>query len=458
MDSRKATIVVDLGFGDSGKGTTVDYLSRIENVSAVVRFNGGGQAAHNVLTPDGRHHTFSQFGSGSFVPNVRTHLSRFVLIDPISMGNEAEHLKQIGCGDPFTRLSVDSLALSVTPFQKAGNRLREFLRGEKRHGSCGQGIGETMADSIAFPDTVVYAADLRDPKMLLQKLKRLQELKREELKEEVISLSSGHNLKSELDLLNNPRSPEEIAENFREIARRFVIVSGGYLKKLASNGSLVFEGSQGVLIDEWHGFHPYTTWSTTTFKNALTLLGEIDYADPVEKLGILRAYFTRHGPGPFPTEDQSLSDPLPEPHNETGVWQGAFRVGWFDMVLARYALAVCGGADALAITHLDSFSAVDRRQVCVAYDVKEQKQTHKQISRLEPKTTLTDISYQEGLRKLVSNCTPIYEGASADNEEYVRLIERSLGVPVTIRSEGPTAMHKRVFLKDGLCTVRNKRP
>ena len=82
MLGRKATIVIDLGFGDSGKGTIVDYLARTSRVSAVVRFNGGAQAAHNVYTTDGRRHTFAQFGSGMFVPGVKTHLSRYVLLDP----------------------------------------------------------------------------------------------------------------------------------------------------------------------------------------------------------------------------------------------------------------------------------------------------------------------------------------------------------------------------------------
>src|SRR3989344_5023895 len=116
MQSNRATIVTDLGFGDAGKGTIVDFLARQGRVSAVVRYNGGAQAAHNVVTPDGRHHTFSQFGSGTFVPGVRTHLTRFVLVDPFALGSELQNLYSMGVKTASSRLTVDENALVVTPF------------------------------------------------------------------------------------------------------------------------------------------------------------------------------------------------------------------------------------------------------------------------------------------------------------------------------------------------------
>ena len=132
-----AIAVVDLGFGDSGKGTITDYLTRAHQAHTVIRFNGGAQAAHNVITPDGRHHTFAQFGSGTFSAGVRTYLSRFVVIEPYAMVNEEAHLRQRGVTDAFDRLLVDRDALVISPFQSAANRLRELARGADRHGSCG---------------------------------------------------------------------------------------------------------------------------------------------------------------------------------------------------------------------------------------------------------------------------------------------------------------------------------
>src|SRR4051812_48029015 len=114
MSRSSAIIVVGLGFGDEGKGATVDYLARRHDAGLVVRFNGGPQCAHNVITPDGRHHTFAQFGSATFLPNVRTHLSRYALINPLNMLREEEHLREVGIDDAFDRLTVDEGCIVIT--------------------------------------------------------------------------------------------------------------------------------------------------------------------------------------------------------------------------------------------------------------------------------------------------------------------------------------------------------
>ncbi|MGE3913811.1 MAG: adenylosuccinate synthetase, partial [Chloroflexota bacterium] len=120
---RKAYILVGLGFGDEGKGAWTDYLARTEPVHTVVRFNGGAQAGHNVVTPDGRHHTFAQFGSGTLVRGVNTHLSRYMLVNPLAMLKEDEALQALGVTDALRRTSIDRRALLTTPIQVAANRL-----------------------------------------------------------------------------------------------------------------------------------------------------------------------------------------------------------------------------------------------------------------------------------------------------------------------------------------------
>ena len=166
-------IVCGLGFGDEGKGSVVDFLCspRLPSPArTVIRFNGGAQAAHNVLTADGRHHTFAQFGSGSFTPGVRTHLSRFVLVDPLALAAEAAHLASAGVPDALDRLTVERDALLVTPYHQAANQTREAARGRDRHGSCGMGIGETVRYALAWPGDAPRVADCAAPRKLARTL------------------------------------------------------------------------------------------------------------------------------------------------------------------------------------------------------------------------------------------------------------------------------------------------
>lgn len=166
--------VVDLGYGDAGKGTVVDWLCATRPVHTVVRFNGGAQAAHNVVLRDGRHHTFAQFGAGTFHPGVGTHLSRHVVVDPLALAAEADHLATVGVRDALDRLTVDGDALLATPYHRAANRAREIARGADRHGSCGLGVGEAVAYGLAHPDDAPRVADCHHPALLRRRLAALR--------------------------------------------------------------------------------------------------------------------------------------------------------------------------------------------------------------------------------------------------------------------------------------------
>ncbi|MBO0814637.1 MAG: adenylosuccinate synthetase, partial [Actinobacteria bacterium] len=171
-------IVVDLGYGDAGKGTVVDWLCSRDGsrpVHTVVRFNGGAQAAHTVVTRDGRCHAFAQVGSGTFTHGVRTHLSRFVLVDPLALAAEAAHLARIGVPGALDLLTVDRDALLATPYHQAANRAREIARGQRRHGSCGMGIGETASYALAHPRDAPRVGDCAAPRVLARKLAALRD-------------------------------------------------------------------------------------------------------------------------------------------------------------------------------------------------------------------------------------------------------------------------------------------
>src|SRR5262249_33586331 len=150
-------------------------------------FNGGAQAAHNVTAPDGRHHTFAQLGAGTFTPGVRTHLSRFMLVDPLALAAEAAHLASSGVTDALGRLTVDRDALVTTPYHRIANQARERARGARRHGSCGMGVGETARYALDFPADPPRVGDCAAPGTLARKL----ELQRERLLDEFGSESAA---------------------------------------------------------------------------------------------------------------------------------------------------------------------------------------------------------------------------------------------------------------------------
>jgi adenylosuccinate synthase len=429
MMATDALIVIDLAFGDCGKGTIIDYLARTTGARAVVRFNGGPQAGHNVVTPDGKHHCFSQFASGTFVSGVKTILSRFMLIEPYALLNEAAHLRELGVGDVWDRIKIDSRCLIITPAHEAANRLREKSRGKLAHGTCGRGIGEIMTDAESHPRLLLRASELADRTTVARKLTKISQLKHAQLSQ-VMPESDDVNWQT----LSDPRWIETAVEKYTAVAERTEIMTEQSEKsELRAAGVLLFEGAQGVLLDENFGFHPHTTWSVTTTANADHLLDECGFTGSRRRIGVLRSYFTRHGPGPLPTEDPALRALLPEPHNIDIVAQGAFRVGIFDCVLARYAIRVAP-VDELAMTHLDRVQKLPPR-ICVAY--RSDNAADAYLTDL-PGKKAEDFQQREKLTHRLSKCEAVYEKLPAnDRSQLISRIELELGVKVRIRSDGP---------------------
>ncbi|MEV6769015.1 adenylosuccinate synthetase [Nocardia sp. NPDC051030] len=407
-------IVVDLGFGDAGKGATVDWLCSPEaglDVAAVVRFNGGAQAAHNVVA-GGRHHTFRQFGSGTF-SRVPTLLSRHMLVEPIALATEARALARLGIADSLSLLYVDERALLTTPIHGAANRCREDTRGASRHGSCGIGIGETA--SYALSHDAPRVADCRRPDALRRKLIALEEHYRP-------LLAGGAHRFDPID---------DLIDVYTEFARAVRILPGDQLTGFADNGRLVFEGAQGALLDEWRGLHPYTTWSTVEPRNARAMLARIGADGYV--LGVTRSYMTRHGAGPFPTEDPALS--IPERHNGTGPYQGGFRIGHLDPILLRYAIDACDGIDGLAVNHLD---AVGDIRTATGYLTEGGY-----VDRLD-RGDWQDLDHQQRLTDLLEAATPALTALPADVPGY---LEAELGVPVLLTADGPDRADRTIRIR-----------
>ena len=437
---QQVLLTVDLGFGDAGKGSIVDFLTRVYAAHTVVRYNGGAQAGHRVVTAGlaPQEHIFAQFGSGTLA-GAATHLSRFMLLDPLAMVEEEKHLRMLGVIDAFQRTTIDAQAVVITPFQRAINRLKELARGDQRHGSCGMGIGETVADQLEHGERVVLAGDLAKPDVLRSKLSFLRSIN---LAKVPIALPDNEQVAQEMDVFVDAGWVDWLVDRYGDLARQMQIVPGDFLNSLLRKpGSVVFESAQGVLLDEWLGFHPYTTWSTTTLQNADRLLSDAGYRGRVARIGLTRGYATRHGPGPFVSEDAALTSALPDPSNGFGAWQRGFRVGWLDLVLLRYALEVVGRLDYLAVTCLDRLAELEELKICCAYQSDSGR-----IKRLVPSSIPQALDYQEKLTRTLARCRPLFEQVS-DVESMLSRVASELGVPVGLISEGPTAAEKRFLLQ-----------
>ena len=416
-------IVVGLGYGDEGKGTTVDWLVRHYAAHTVVRFNGGAQAGHNVVLPDGRHHCFAQFGAGTFA-GARTHLSKYMLVNPIAAYSEASVLEDKGIADlALTQLSCHEDAIVTTPFHVSMNRLRELARGDARHGSCGMGIGETVDGSHRDPQSTIRIRDLRDARALRRKLKRQQEIMvREQLELPISSEDLGRSADYRVIVAHD--TVERTEAIFQIFSDRISIVDDDWVRALLEQPGVVFEGAQGVLLDETFGFAPHNTWSTCTFTNAMALLAGLD-VQPL-RLGVTRSFHTRHGAGPFVTERKD-APPLERDHNQPSKWQGNFRHGSLDLVALRYAVECVGGIEGLVMTWLDRFVYGD--SYCTEYQIDFNRVDR--ISQIEGDRT--DVLFRARPR------CDLYCG---DGPQFFESIASALHAEPALMSFGPTYRDK----------------
>jgi len=380
---KQPIIVLGLSYGDEAKGSTVDYLSwAIPDAAAVVRWSGGANAAHNVRHGD-RHHTFRQFGSGTFL-GLPTFLDEQVVVNLEALMGEAVELESKGIHDPLSLITVNGNARITTPIHVALNRAREILRGNARHGSTGLGIGETIVQSYADQHSVeegefVGNFEISGPTfggegfLSAGKLLGAAEANRPAQIEAILEhqaayaqelIDAAKNFMPSLESELNYGSIPEIAEELLSIASSIEILKdaefNAKLLRTMELGTVIFEGSQGLLLDESWGFHPHTTWSQIVPSGVLEWLYEEGHTPYV--LGLLRSYTTRHGAGPFPSHEVAplAEDDLPADDNSWGRWQGDFRTSSLDLPLLGYARTVLDRSgiqlDGFSVSHLDVFS------------------------------------------------------------------------------------------------------
>ncbi len=403
-----AYIVCGLGYGDEGKGSMVDFLAREYEAKLVVRFNGGPQAAHNVVLSDGRHHEFHSLGAGSFIPGVRTHLTPHVMIEPYAIANEA--LAFDPTGEIMVRLSVSPICPVITPFHWLLNRMRERMRGEARHGSCGYGVGEVRWFKLqGWPGLMAH--EMLDYTRAVEKLSAIK----------AVALSEAQGGAPGDRALILAEDPKTIAADYERFVKKLRFATHNEVKQQMEKCVTIFEGAQGVLLDEDYGFAPYNTWSKTTPLNARSFIGD---AVPTTVVGVTRTYLTRHGPGPLVTEDSASAFLSVAEHNRENEWQGKLRAGWFDLPMFKYALARAGRVDTLALTHCDFSPDV------FTYAREYRAKDNRIIKDLVPQPTAAELSgyFPEYITML--------------NYEPAEAVQIVTGVKVGYVSTGPTERDK----------------
>jgi adenylosuccinate synthase len=339
--------------------------------------------------------------------------------------------------DALERMTVSPEALVTTPFHQAAGRLRELARGADRHGSCGVGLGEVMRDALESEDDAVRVGHLARTASLRARLERVQERVRAGIaaSRDAARTWGGEAAAGELRVLDDGAVVEAWIDAIQRFVATVKVAPDASLRGALEEGPLVFEGAQGVLLDESHGFHPYTTWSNCTFDNAEQLWRELRVDEPLGRLGVIRPYAHRHGPGPLPTESSELAEALVEPHNGKHPWQGPFRVGWPDLVLARYAGAACRGVDGIAVTHLDSLLARPRWRAAIAYDDGATDWRAGTQGDLDGRAIRTSA-----LARVKPTYAEIVEPSPGARARWIEAaLSEAFGAPLVLASCGPTA-------------------
>ncbi|WP_019812540.1 adenylosuccinate synthase [Saccharomonospora saliphila] len=414
-----AIVLVGAQWGDEGKGKATDLLG--DRVRWVVRFQGGNNAGHTVVLPNGEDYALHLIPSGILTPGITNVIGNGVVIDPGVLLDELSGLEERGVDTDRLLISAD--AHLIMPYHVAIDKVTERYLGAKKIGTTGRGIGPCYQDKIARVG--VRVQDLLDEKILRQKVEAALEYKNQ-------VLVKVYNRKA-LD-------PAEVADTVLEQGERFAHrIADTRLelnKALERDETVLLEGSQGTLLDVDHGTYPFVTSSNPTSGGASAGSG-IGPGRITTVLGILKAYTTRVGSGPFPTEltDESGED-LRKAGGEFGVTTGrSRRTGWFDAVIGRYAARVNGITDYF-LTKLDVLSGLERVPVCVAYEVDGFRTEDMPMTQTDVHHAVPIYEELPGWSEDLSECRA-FADLPANARAYVERLEELMGARISAIGVGP---------------------
>ena len=412
------TILVGTQWGDEGKGKATDLLA--DRMDIVVRSQGGNNAGHTIMVA-GRTFKMNLVPSGVLYPHITTVIGDGVVVDPGVLLAELAALEAQGVST--ARLKLSANAHLIMPWHKERDKLAERYLGRNRIGTTGRGIGPAYSDKVARLG--IRVQDLLDPKILLQKVEVV-------LRERNPQLAKVYN--------RLPFDADAVVEEYTtyaEALRPRIADTSLYLWRSLRDGKhVLFEGAQATMLDVDHGTYPFVTSSSPVAGGVLAGTG-IGPREIERVIGIAKAYTTRVGAGPFPTElEGAEADTLRREGAELGTVTGrARRCGWLDTVVLRYAARVNGLTD-LFVTKLDVLSSFDRVPMAVAYRIdgevtQEWPMTQTEVHHAEPV-----YEWFDGWREDISGVTR-YEDLPRAARTYVEAIEKAAGVPVTAVFVGP---------------------
>lgn len=413
-------VAIGAQWGDEGKAKMIDYYSRDSDI--VVRYQGGANAGHTVVV-NKKKYVFHLVPSGVLHKTKICIIGNGVVLDPVQLMEEYDSLKSEGI-DIGKRLLISDAAHLILPYHKALDGAMEESR-SNIIGTTIRGIGPCYADKCLR--TGIRAGDVMDAKYLRERV--AYSLKMKNLHLEKVHGKKGFTMDEIMEILNV----------FRKKFGPMICNTGNYLHNAISKGKRVLlEGAQGFALDIDHGTYPYVTSSNPTIGGALLGTG-LNTFDIEEVIGITKAYVTRVGEGPFPSEDQGKDgDRLRVNGKEFGSTTGRpRRCGWFDVTLMKQSARI-NGLTSLALTKLDVLEGFKKVKVSVGYTLNGKKINYFPSFDLHKvKPVYVELN---GWNDDISKCRS-YEELPKNTRHYVDFIEKKVGIPVSIVSVGPSREH-----------------
>ena len=412
-------VVVGSQWGDEGKGKIVDYLS--ENADVIVRFQGGHNAGHTLVI-NGKTYKLSILPSGIVRQDKISVIGNGVVIDPWALLDEIEAIKKTGIKISSENLKISNSAPLILPIHSQIDKVREIQRGDSKIGTTGRGIGPAYEDKVAR--RAIRVSDLKDKSLLKEKVNKLLNHHNIWLKAQNFETLDPENIIA--DIL-------DISQYVLEFSDETWVTLDNYNLK---GKRILFEGAQGTMLDVDHGTYPFVTSSSTVSGNAASGSG-FGLLNISKVLGITKAYTTRVGSGPFPTEQKNeIGNKLGELGHEFGTVTGRKRrCGWFDAVMVKQAVKI-SGISSIALTKLDVLDKFDELKVCTSYKIGDKEINHFPSCQIDQNKIEPNYEIIEGWNMKTEGISD-FNKLPANAIKYIKRLESLIECEINIISTSP---------------------